>query len=106
VTREGSRENLDYISTLNPSCAREPGVEKSGDRARHIADRKLIAPIAIDENRHRDGRVAGAERDAERTAVVLELRLAIAVPDDDDPRALARSSSVGQIAAHAGDDRL
>jgi glucokinase len=50
--------------------------------------------------------VDGPERDDKRTAVVDELRFAIGMVDDDDPPALAHRSRVGQIAAHAGDDRL
>jgi hypothetical protein len=88
------------------SCAREPGVEVAGDALGEVSDGELVAAVAIDKAGHSRRAVAGAEPDNERAAVVLEMRLAVAVPNDDDPRALARSSRVREIPAHAGDDRL
>jgi|SRR5450631_118543 hypothetical protein len=75
------------------SCAREPGIEKAGDRVRQRRRRVRVAPIAIDKAGHGRRAVAGAEPDAERTAVVLELRLELAVPNDDDARALTAKSA-------------
>ena len=69
---------------------------------RHSRRRVYVAPIAIDKAGHRYRAVAGAEMDAERAALVLELRLAIVVPDDNDPRAPAHRSRVGDEPAHAG----
>jgi hypothetical protein len=86
----------------SPFHARKPTVEKSGNRVRQRRRRVRVAPIAIDEVRHRRLHVAGGKRDDKRTAVVDELRLALAAPDDDGPRALAHRPRVGQIAAHVG----
>jgi hypothetical protein len=62
-----------------------------------VALRIIVAAIAIDQAGHRLCAVADVERDDERAAVVDEMRLDVAVPDDNVPMAAARSSSVGQI---------
>jgi hypothetical protein len=64
-----------------------------------------VAPIAIDEPGQGGEAVAGAEPDHERAAVVEELRFAIAVPDDDQPRALVDSFRVRHITPDAGPRR-
>jgi hypothetical protein len=93
------------MSLLRIFIARKLRVEEPGYGVRHRRRRVRVAAVAIDEARHRL-RLSSAERDDERAAVVDEVRFELAVPDDDGPRALAHRSRVGQIPAHAGDDRL
>jgi hypothetical protein len=68
-----------------------------------VALRISVAAI-VDERGHRRLHLAGGERDPERSAL-FESSFAIAVPDDDHPRALARHPHVGEKRADAGDDR-
>jgi hypothetical protein len=72
-----------------------------GQRRRRVR----VAPIAIDKAGHRRRTVAGTERDGESAAVVLKLRFAIAVPDDDQLRSFVSGSRVGKLGPHAVDDR-
>jgi hypothetical protein len=58
--------------------------------------------IAIDKAGHGRRAVAGAEPDAERAVVVLEVRFAAAVPDDDVPVSLVRRADLRDARPDAG----
>jgi hypothetical protein len=65
-----------------------------------------VAAVPIDKARHGRRAIAGPEPDTERAAVVLEVRFAPAVPDDDVPVTFTRRPDLGDARPDAGDDRL